>query len=141
MRKATQRRERRLLEHLQHLLASNPLEFDRFWHLLLAAWCREAAARGRRLSADVLDKDKERVFALVEKAERMLRGVGGAAYDRVGRSTHVLLGSACAGAVAAATDPRLYRLQADSLTRSVRVDGGFVSVPPAYRGRLRSRGN
>lgn len=120
MGKTTHRRERRLVEDLRCLLTSNPLQFVQVWNLYLDGWCRDAAARGRRMSDRAFGKSEEPVFALAEKAERLLEGLGAEADRLVGARTRLVLNHACCKAVAGATDPLLYRFSQDSVLRRLR---------------------
>lgn len=120
MTKTTHRRERRLVEDLRCLLTSSPSRFIQVWNLYLDGWCRDAAARGRRMSEEAFGETEEPVFALVSKAERLLEGLGEEATRLVGTRTRMELNHACCKAVAGATDPLLYRFARDSINRVLR---------------------
>jgi hypothetical protein len=83
------------------------------WDLYLKGWCEEVVARGRSLTSG----QEGSVYAVLEKAERLLQMIGAEAERLVGASTRQTLHHECSKAVAMATDPCLYLFETDSVYR------------------------
>lgn len=124
MSKATQRRERRLANDLQALSTGNPAHFVRVWNLYLKGWCEEVVARGRCLNRGEEGSSLSSVYAVMEKAERLLQMIGAKAERLVGARTRQTLNHECCKAVAMATDPRMYLFETDSVYRMMATKRG-----------------
>ena len=127
MGKATQRRERRLAAELQTLSRSNPRHFHRVWRTHLNGWCAEIAERGRAVRHGyVLERGRgpatlTDVYAVLAKAERILRAMGPEAEGLVGTEARAVLEHECAKAVARATETWIYRFDTDSVYRMMQT--------------------
>ena len=117
MGKATQRRERRLANELQALFTRNPQRFADIWHHYLNGWCAEVEARARGVRCGRPKASFQAVYAIPEKAERLLEAIGPEAERLVGAQTRELLEHECAKAVAKATDIRIYTFETDTVHR------------------------
>jgi len=111
MSKATQRRERRLAQHLRHLAVSNPLQFKQEWRNLLDRWSLEAFHRGRRLRDELVSEGTQLpVFGVLRKAKRLLALCGEEAERLVGPATREFLEQDCGKAFSVAVAPHMYWL-------------------------------
>lgn len=96
MSRNTDRREKYEAERLQHLASQNPEQFRREWERKLQAWAMEAASRGRAAAGGTTPaKDRERIFELLEKAERLLDLCGDQVRRVVVGETRLVLGNEC----------------------------------------------
>lgn len=128
--KATPRREEKLVKKLHSLAVSNPVHLKATWGRLLNCWILEAIRRGQKLQQehdpaqkkavlrgekfDPESLDPERhVYGILEKAERLLAlcsKLGPEVERLVGAETRDLLNHNCAKAIALAVDPNMYHL-------------------------------
>lgn len=128
--KATPRREEKLVKDLHSLALKNPEHLKSTWGRLLNCWLQEAIRRGHKLQQepdpalkaavlrgekfDPKSLDPERhVYGILEKAERLLAlcSERGPEVERlVGSETRDQLKYSCSKAVALAVDPNMYHL-------------------------------
>jgi len=117
MGKATRRGERHLADELRALSESNPRQFHHVWRAHLNSWCGEIVARGRDVRRGRARAALEDVYALLEKAERLLHSMGPEVESQVGAEARAVLKHECAKAVARSTDVWLYQFETDSVQR------------------------
>ncbi len=111
MGKATQRREKREAGRLQVLAEQNQERFLKEWRSRIDGWAMEIKARTRAEGDEtVLPSERQPIFGVLEKAERLLDQCGDQARNLVGADTRRILQNECCKAVASLTDRRLYRL-------------------------------
>jgi len=122
---ASQRRFQKRAVDLGKLRTSDSARFARMWNTLYRGWINEIHARARAWRQGTSQVAHQGVFEVYEYARCLANEAGAGHLSLVATSLNDLQ-HLCALAVAAASDPHLYRFTEDCTARVRRCAGGWA---------------
>ena len=114
--KASERRFDKLVGELLVLRTNHPDRFRLVWRNYFRGWAQEVQRRAAAQRQDVADGPIRSIFGVLDKAQRLARGIGAQAEPEVAESL-VHLRHVCSHAVSSVTDSKLYRFRTDCTYR------------------------